>query len=145
VLALPVLVSVNAVARYSGLFVLIWIDEVSVILFFWLSFLGAAIAVQHGAHFRFTALQTRLPKRVVRVLDLAKDVALLLLGVGLLVLGVSIVAAEAGQTTPVLSISFSLVYAPVPISGAFFVIYTLVNMLSTRSQVEARAGLDSTI
>jgi tripartite ATP-independent transporter DctM subunit len=62
---------VGVVARYAVGSPLTWSDELASILFVWLTMLGAAVAFQRGQHMRMTALSSRAPPRIARVLEVA--------------------------------------------------------------------------
>src|SRR5262249_52884256 len=57
-----------------------WYDEVARLCFVWMVFLGAAVAVRRGAHFRLHLLVDRLGPRLRHAADLV--VALLVLAFG---------------------------------------------------------------
>jgi TRAP-type C4-dicarboxylate transport system permease small subunit len=60
VLALVLMLFANVVAREAFQFSLVWANEVSLILFAWIVFLGAGVALARGARIRFTFLTERL-------------------------------------------------------------------------------------
>lgn len=62
VLALVALLFANVIAREGFAVSLVWANEVSLILFAWVVFLGAGVAFARGARIRFTFLAERLPR-----------------------------------------------------------------------------------
>ncbi|HET6605526.1 MAG TPA: TRAP transporter small permease subunit, partial [Rhodopila sp.] len=58
-----VLLLVGVIARYVFQAPQVWIDEMTSLLFLWLSMLGAVLALRTGSHMRMTALINRTTGR----------------------------------------------------------------------------------
>lgn len=70
VFALVLLLVGNIVAREAFGVPLVWANEVSLILFSWAVFIGAAVAFSRGARIRFDFVRQHLPARLDRALDM---------------------------------------------------------------------------
>lgn len=102
-----------------------WYDEIARACFVWVVFLGAAVGVKRGAHFRLHLLVDVLPRLLQRAAR----------GLGLLIImGFSVVLVQQGrafmelgrvQTLPVSGVSKAWVYAAMPVSGVLIIFYTL--------------------
>lgn len=137
--AITVLITINVIGRYSGLFTLTWIEEAARNMFIWLIFLGAAVAVQRNSHFRLALIDRFFrPRGAVMVRGVA-HASLAVLGIGLVVFGVDLVAWVAGQSTTSLGVPLPVVYAAVPISGVLFVVYALWQVISCAKEFRALA------
>ncbi len=95
-----------------------WISEVSVLLFSWVVFLGAAILARYGGHIALDIITYRLPPRYgycLRVLSviLAVIVAFVMIYHGM---KMSIFVGQR-QTSLYLRISFLYFYLAVPVGG----------------------------
>lgn len=95
----------------------------------WMSLLGAAYAAGKGSHMSVDLLRDRLQGRPrlwleagVALLFIAFAVAVLIIG------GLRGVSISARQTSAVLQIPMSWVYAALPVSGALMVVYNLLNL-----------------
>ena len=64
-----------------------WSEQVVLTCMIYMAVLSATLAIRRNAHIRMTALDNYLPKKVVMVLDVLSDIAVLALGVILLVQG----------------------------------------------------------
>ena len=128
--AMALLMGLSVFARYSGLFVVIWANELIDQLFLWLAMFGASIAVRDHAHFRLTLVLEHVSRRTGTMLTRASDLSLLALGLAMIVLGVRLVLLASGEKTPVLGIPKALVHTAIPISGILFVIYTGFHLAS---------------
>jgi len=102
-----------------------WYDEIARAAFVWVVFLGAAVGVKRGAHFRLHLLVDVLPASLQRAAR----------GLGLLVvLAFSVVLIQQGrafmelgrvQTLPVSGVSKAWVYAAMPVGGILIILYTV--------------------
>ena len=64
-----------------------WSEEVVLSCMAYMAVLSAALAIRRGAHIRMTALDSYLPKKLVKSLDILADVAVLVLAVIMLTVG----------------------------------------------------------
>ncbi len=58
-----------------------WTEQVVLTLMSYMAVLSAALAIRRGAHIRMTAFDRYLPKKLIKVLDLLADIAILILAV----------------------------------------------------------------
>ena len=72
-----------------------WSEEVVLTCMSYMAVLSAALAIRRGAHIRMTALDTYLPKGLVKFLDILADGAVLALSVIMIVVGWLIKGTEA--------------------------------------------------
>ena len=90
--------------------------------------LSATLAIRRNAHIRMTALDNYLPKKVVMVLDVLSDIAVLALGVILLVQGYKVFTsplAKFGKYESMPWLSRKWMYFPIPLAGASMIIFEL--------------------
>lgn len=105
-----------------------WYDEIARLLFVWIVFLGAAVGVRRGAHFRLHLVLERFPPGIRRVAHVVG--VLVLMGFGLLMIqqGWKLVELGQFQRTPVMGLSKRYVYASVPAGGALIILYSLPHL-----------------
>lgn len=104
-----------------------WSEEVVLTLMSYMAVLSAALAIRRGAHIRMTALDRYLPKRVIKILDLLSDVAVLVLGGIMLVVGWQYASTIGGRGSYVSMpwLSRFWMYFPVPLAGAAMIVFEL--------------------
>jgi TRAP-type C4-dicarboxylate transport system permease small subunit len=125
--AIPVVVSIGVVARYTDWYHAFWAEDVVKVLFLWIVFLGGALAVKYDAHVRMTLVSDRLERAGkpwcwwTEVVVAAPLVA----GILLLVLGFELVTITMRRELPSLEISAGYFMTIVPISGALMSWYVL--------------------
>lgn len=124
-----VAVTIAAVVyRYGFNAPLTWSNEVQNILFTWLTFLGAAVAMARNEHSDFTGLIARLPRLGRLVLTALSALAILtFLGICFW-LGFGALPKLLGQTTPTLGLSVAFKYAALPV-GMLLILVQFLGMI----------------
>jgi TRAP-type C4-dicarboxylate transport system permease small subunit len=143
--AIPVVVSIRVVARYTDWYHAFWADDVVKVLFLWLVFLGGALAVKYEAHVRMALVSDRLeragpPWRWWAEVIVASP---LVAGVLLLVLGFELVTISMRRELPSLEISAGYFMTIVPISGALMTFYVLRNLWRRHRRAPTAPGFDA--
>src|SRR5215813_7237083 len=116
-------VSIGVFSRYVLQATVVWYDEVARLCFVWIVFLGAAVGVRRGMHFRMRLVVERLAPSAQRAADRFATLAVLALGVLLIVGGIGILPVARGQITDALGVSMIWFYAALPAGGACIVAY----------------------
>lgn len=124
ILMLNILISIAA--RYLGLRItnIDWVEETSRFLFIWLSFLGAALAVERMVHIRIDFFAQLLPARPRLLLEILVYTAMVVFAAVVTYEGI-LVTIRAGDQSPVLSIPMSYAYLALPLSGVAIVLFGL--------------------
>ena len=105
-----------------------WSEQVVLTCMIYMAVLSATLAIRRNAHIRMTALDSYLPKKVVMVLDVISDIAVLVLGVILLVQGYKVFTsslAKFGKYESLPWLSRKWMYFPIPLAGASMIIFEL--------------------
>lgn len=105
-----------------------WSEQVVLTLMVYMAVLSATLAIRKGNHIRLTAFDNRLPPRLVRVLDVASDMAVLVLGVIMLVEGWKVCTsplATFGRYESMPWLSRFWMYFPIPLAGAGMIIFEI--------------------
>jgi TRAP-type C4-dicarboxylate transport system permease small subunit len=102
-----------------------WYDEVARLCFVWMIFLGAAVAVRRGAHFRLHLLIDRLGPTARRRVDLLVTLIVIAFAVVLVAGGLAIVPIARRQVTDALEISMLWFYGALPVGGALMIVFAL--------------------
>ncbi len=104
-----------------------WGEEMILTLMAYMAVLSAALAIRRNAHIRMTAFDRYLPKKVVEVLDLLADIAVMALAVIMLVVGWKYATGIGAKGTyismPWLSKFWQ--YFPIPLAGLAMIFFEL--------------------
>lgn len=112
------LLAASVLARYAFHNPLIWSDELAVMVFLWLSMLGATLALRRGEHLRLTTVASIVSPAQRQVMEASAAVLSALFAFALVVYGTGYAADEALVTSPGLNISAAWRAAALPIGGA---------------------------
>ncbi len=107
-------------------------EELATFLLVWVVLLGAAVALNRGAHLGIDYFVSKLPARTrvgteVIVFLCIAAFSFLVMVVG----GIDLVTSmlELGQESPALRVKMGYVYLAVPISGCFLTFYALIGLV----------------
>jgi TRAP-type C4-dicarboxylate transport system permease small subunit len=121
-IALLAVISADLLAGIFSRYVLertfVWYDEVARACFMWLVFLGAAVAVRRGAHFGLHVVVDVLPPQLRRTALLLTPITVIAFSVAIAWLGWMLMQHGAAQTTAVMGMPVSWIYAAMPAGGA---------------------------
>lgn len=124
---ISVLVFLSAVARTIGMPVN-WAQDVSLLAFGWLTFIGSDIVAKTGNLIRIDMLANKLPKNVQKILTVVFDVLMALFLLILIVYGFILVSQSWYRTFNTLKLSYAWCTLAVPV-GALLMIFTIMEKL----------------
>ena len=105
-----------------------WSEEIVLTFMVYMAVLSATLAIRKRAHIRMTSFDNKLPKRVIQVMDLLADLAVMALGVVLLIYGIKSVNSPLsmrGHYASLPNLSKMWQYLPVPIAGLGMILFEL--------------------
>lgn len=104
-----------------------WTEEVVLTLMSYMAVLSAALSIRRGAHIRMTAFDRYLSPKLLKVLDVIADIAVMVLGVIMLVEGWKYCTTLGGRGTYISMpwLSRFWMYLPVPVAGVAMIVFEL--------------------
>ena len=107
-----------------------WSEEIVLTLMSYMAVLSAALSIRTGAHIRMTALDRYLPKKVVMVLDVVADIAVMALGIIMLVVGwkYTTTLGSRGFYVSLPKLSKFWQYLPIPVAGFAMIVFELESL-----------------
>jgi TRAP-type transport system small permease protein len=138
---ITLLTSANVFMRFilnSGIF---WAEEVTKLLVVWFTYIAMAIGVKQGLHISLHLLPKNMPKKVVRALNILKDIVTIIIAVVMIVYGIKIIQFTSRSIMPATEWPSSLLYMILPFSGvliAFESIMDLFDIDDSAEDIEAR-------
>ncbi len=104
-----------------------WTEQVVLTLMSYMAVLSAALAIRRGAHIRMTAFDRYLPKKLIKILDILADIAILILAVIMVTEGwkyaQQIGSRGAYESMPWLSRFW--MYFPVSLAGVAMIVFEI--------------------
>ncbi len=122
---LLIVVFLQIFTRFVLLKPLMWTEEVARFCFVWLIFLGASINVRKKAHFSLDLFSSQLNSRSRALLSLIVHILVGIFGLCLLILGWTFFKVGINRISPTIDISMAYIYAVIPLSGIFILIYII--------------------
>lgn len=104
-----------------------WSEEIVLTCMAYMAVLSAALAIRRNAHIRMTAFDKYLPKRLIIVLDILADIAVLALAVVMIVVGwkYAVQIGSKGTYVSMPSVSRFWMYLPIPLAGIAMLVFEL--------------------
>ncbi|HVS30057.1 MAG TPA: TRAP transporter small permease [Thermoanaerobaculia bacterium] len=119
-----------------------WTEELAVYLLVWVSLLGGALTYRDRGHLGVDYLVAKFDPAAQRLAGIVVELAVIVFAVIALCWGGWLLVSQAlasGQLTPVLQWRMGLVYVVVPLSGIFFVAFSIEHLLGRPLAVAAVA------
>ena len=141
-LALTVLLFIQVITRYVFGRAFTWSEEVGVVMFVWLIYLGAAAAARTRQHLRIDAVLNIMPFKVKRVVLILTNVAAMFFCAYTIPPIVSVVTdlANSHAKNPITGIPKAFSYVIIPICLALMIIRFLQDTIQLAKEDEERLG-----
>lgn len=139
VMAMTGLAVLQVVLRYVFASSLIWVEEVSVIIMLWMTWLGVSVLWLTQSHIAVDFLTSRLSQRINRVL------AVIFNGIAIIIAGAILWASRETLSTMVgmeldtLAIDLSIKYYPVPVGAVGLGLAALLDLCDKLRKQEVGA------
>lgn len=104
-----------------------WSEEIVLTLMSYMAVLSAALSIRTNSHIRMTALDRYLPKKLVMVLDVVSDIAVMILGIIMLVIGLQYATTlgARGYYVSLPKLSKFWQYLPIPVAGFAMIVFEI--------------------
>lgn len=106
-----------------------WVEQASLLLVVWITFLGAAVGVRHGSHLAVDFIRDAAPPAIRRLGMIVTALALIFFGVMLAWQGYVMFERTARRAIPLLGISEGWRAVPVVIGGIMITLYCLDDLI----------------
>ena len=104
-----------------------WSEEIVLTLMSYMAVLSAALSIRTNSHIRMTALDRYLPKKLVMILDVVSDIAVMALGIIMLVVGTQYATTlgARGYYVSLPKLSKFWQYLPIPLAGFAMIVFEI--------------------
>ncbi len=109
-----------------------WTEELAVFMLIWVSLLGAAVALNRGAHLGIDYFVGKLPVRIRLYTEVFVFLCISLFSLFVMVRGgteLVVRTLKLQQMSPALQVKVGYVYLAIPISGFFLVLYSIIGLV----------------
>jgi TRAP-type C4-dicarboxylate transport system permease small subunit len=133
VVALAVVVFLQVFNRYVLKAPLAWSEDSAMLLFQWVTFLGAAIGVKRMRHFGIELVVKNLPEKFHRAIEYLVPVFVGVVALIMITEGIELLSFNRARIYSSMDLSYTWAYLPIPISGCLMILY-LIRQEVTRWQ-----------
>ncbi|MCW3489416.1 TRAP transporter small permease [Dethiobacter alkaliphilus] len=107
-----------------------WSEELGRYAFVWLSFIGASLALERGAHLGIDTVVEFLPAKIQKFLKLFTYVILFIFMIFMITNGLELVSRTGLQRSPAMRISMSYAYMAIPVGGVLMAFHSIIKVLN---------------
>jgi TRAP-type C4-dicarboxylate transport system permease small subunit len=123
VVALTVIVSLQVFNRFVLKTPLAWSEDLAMLLFQWVVFLGAALGVKRLRHFGIELVVRKLPETMRHWVELLTPAAMAIVAFVMIVQGWTILTFNLNRTYPTMDLTYTWAFLPIPLAGVLILIY----------------------
>ncbi len=125
VVALAVVVFVQVFNRYVLKAPLAWSEDLAMLLFQWVTFLGAAIGVKRMRHFGIELVVRNLPEKLHRAIEYVVPIFVGIVALIMITEGIELLSFNRARIYSSMNLSYTWAYLPIPISGCLMILYLI--------------------
>ncbi len=118
VVALTVTVSLQVFNRFVLKTPLAWSEDLAMLLFQWVVFLGAALGVKRLRHFGIELVVRKFPERMRHWVELLTPVVMAIVALVMIVQGWILLTFNRARTFPTMDLTYTWAFLPIPLAGA---------------------------
>ena len=134
------LLFLQVVTRYLFKFSFTWTEELSILLFVWMTYLGVSSAVTYRKNLRIDALLDVVPFRVKRALLVLGDLIFIGFNLYLIVPFVELIGSIGTSKTPILGIPKAITYWLIPVILVISCLKLVLDIIKLVHEDEKRLG-----
>lgn len=115
-----------------------WTEELATFMLIWVSLLGAAVALNRGAHLGIDYFVGKLSKKKRLYTEIFVFLCIAAFSFCVMTLGgIDLVAStlQLKQLSPALGVKVGYVYLAVPVSGFFLVLYSVIGLVERMAEL----------
>jgi len=123
VVALTVVVFIQVFNRFVLKTPLAWSEDMAMLLFQWVAFLGAAVGVKRMRHFGIEMVVKALPEKVRHGVELLVPLLMAIVALTMVLQGWSLLSFNRNRIYSTMNLSYTWAFLPIPLSGVLILLY----------------------
>lgn len=104
---------------------LAWSEDLAMLLYQWVVFVGAALGVKRLRHFGIELVVRQFPERLRHRVELLTPLMMLIVAVVMIAQGYTLVKINFNRTFATMDLSYIWAFLPIPLGGVLIVIYLI--------------------
>ena len=123
VVGLAIVVFLQVFNRFVLKAPLAWSEDLAMLLFQWVAFLGAAVGVKRMRHFGIELVVRKLSEKARRRVEILVPFVVGIVAVIMITEGYDLIGFNYNRIYSSMDLSYTWAYLPIPISGLLMIIY----------------------
>jgi TRAP-type C4-dicarboxylate transport system permease small subunit len=123
--ALAVVVFIQVFNRFILQTPLAWSEDLAMLLYQWVVFVGAALGVKRMRHFGIELVVKQFPERWRRRIELVTPLVMLVVALVMIIQGWTILGFNRTRTFSTMDLSYTWAFLPIPLSGVLIIVYLI--------------------
>jgi TRAP-type C4-dicarboxylate transport system permease small subunit len=123
VVALAVIVFLQVFNRFVLKTPLAWSEDLAMLLFQWVSFLGAAIGVKRMRHFGIELVVRKLSEKARRRVELLVPLIIGIVAITMITEGMKLIDVNRSRIYSTMDLSYVWAFLAIPVSGCLILLY----------------------
>ncbi len=123
VVALAVIVFIQVFNRFVLKAPLAWSEDLAMLLFQWVAFLGAAIGVKRMRHFGIELVVKTLPEKVHRRIERVIPITMGIVALNMITEGIKLIGFNKNRIYSSMDLTYTWAYLAIPVSGCLMILY----------------------
>jgi TRAP-type transport system small permease protein len=123
--ALAVVVFIQVFNRFILQTPLAWSEDLAMLLYQWVVFVGAALGVKRMRHFGIELVVRQLPEGWRHRIELVTPLVMLVVAAVMIVQGFTLLTLNVNRTYATMNLSYTWAFLPIPLSGVLIIVYLL--------------------
>ncbi|HTX54060.1 MAG TPA: TRAP transporter small permease [Candidatus Baltobacteraceae bacterium] len=104
---------------------LAWSEDLAMLLYQWVVFVGAALGVKRLRHFGIELVVRQFPERLRHRVELLTPLMMLIVAVVMIAQGYTLVKINFNRTFATMDLSYIWAFLPIPLGGVLIVVYLI--------------------
>jgi TRAP-type C4-dicarboxylate transport system permease small subunit len=136
VVALALVVFLQVFNRFVLKAPLAWSEDLAMLLFQWVVFLGAAIGVRRLRHFGIDLVVKKMPPGWHHTIDLIIPFIMGIVALTMITEGIQLLSYNQSRIYATMNLSYLWAYLPIPVSGCLMILYLVIQEIKRWKQKE---------
>jgi TRAP-type C4-dicarboxylate transport system permease small subunit len=141
--ALVLLLSINILFRFVFLLPIHWTEEISMLLFIWIIFMGSAVVQKRDGHVSIEIVYNNCPPLARKIMKITGQVLVLFVLVIMTVLSMKLVRFQYHSLTASLMLPYSVFSLTMLLSVILMLIYTTISIVDNIRAFRENKGLQT--
>ena len=125
VVALAVIVFLQVFNRFVLKAPLAWSEDLAMLLFQWVVFLGAALGVRRMRHFGIELVVRHFPERMRHKVELLTPIVMAVVALVMIFQGSVILSFNTRRVFATMDLTYTWAFLPIPLSGVLILFYLI--------------------